>query len=62
MLPTAFRYRYAGTEGNLIKIDFIRATSFSPQGREAETHRPQGSLWDRLVEKKDYEVNEIPSS
>jgi hypothetical protein len=53
MLPTAFRYRYAGSEGNLIKIDFVPAPSFSAQSREAEVfHHLQGSLWIDSLQKR----------
>jgi hypothetical protein len=46
MLPTAFRYHYAGCEGNLIQLDFTPNLSFKPQRYEDVVfHHVQGSIW-----------------
>ena len=56
MLPNAFRYEYAGTEGDLVKLRFVPNPQFTPPDRESRVfHAMVGFMWvdrdaKRLVE------------
>ena len=44
--PDAFRYRYAGTEGRLIKLEFEPNPQFAPSTRQEEVfHHLEGTMW-----------------
>ena len=45
MFPDAFQFHYAGTQGNLIKLDFSPNPDFRPSNRPAQVfHHVEGSL------------------
>ena len=56
MLPNAFHYEYAGTEGDLVKLKFVPNPQFTPPDRESRVfHAMVGFMWvdrdaKRLVE------------
>jgi len=56
MLPNAFHYEYAGTEGDLVKLRFVPNPQFTPPDRESRVfHAMVGFMWvdrdaKRLVE------------
>jgi hypothetical protein len=56
MLPNAFRYEYAGAEGNLVKLKFVPNPQFTPPDHESRVfHAMVGFMWvdgdaKRLVE------------
>ena len=56
MLPNAFHYEYAGTEGDLVKLKFVPNPQFTPPDRESRVfHTMVGFMWvdrdaKRLVE------------
>jgi hypothetical protein len=44
--PAAFRYEYAGTDGNLIKLKFTPNPQFAPSSRQEEVfHHLEGMMW-----------------
>lgn len=44
--PDAFRYKYAGTEGNLVKLAFEPNPQFVPDSRQEEVfHHLEGTMW-----------------
>jgi hypothetical protein len=46
MLPDAFRYKFVGQEGKLLKLDFTPNPSFHASSHESEVfHHMSGSLW-----------------
>jgi hypothetical protein len=46
MLPNAFHYQYAGTEGNLVKLMFAPNPDFNPPDRESRVfHAMVGFMW-----------------
>jgi hypothetical protein len=46
MIPNAFLYHYAGSEGSLTKLDFTPNPSFHPSSREGQVfHHMVGSIW-----------------
>jgi hypothetical protein len=45
MFPDAFRFQYAGMQGNLIKLNFAPNPNFRPSNRDAQVfHHMEGSL------------------
>jgi hypothetical protein len=46
MFPKAFRYEYAGTEGELVKLKFQPNPQFLPSSRQEEVfHHLEGMMW-----------------
>src|SRR5579862_5140589 len=46
MLPSAFEYRYAAQDGDLVRLDYSPNPAFKTPNREAEVfHHMQGSVW-----------------
>lgn len=44
--PDAFRYKYAGTEGSLVKLTFEPNPQFVPSSRQEEVfHHLEGTMW-----------------
>jgi hypothetical protein len=57
MLPAAFRYQYAGREGDLVKLRFVPNPAFHAQGHEAEVFHDMAGFM--LVEPKQKRLAEI---
>lgn len=53
MLPDAFRFQDAGSEGALIKFDFTPNLAYHPRSREAQVfHYMEGTIWFDPTEKR----------
>lgn len=51
--PEAFRYKYAGNEGGLVKLTFEPNLQFVPSSRQEEVlHHLEGTMWIELNQKR----------
>ena len=53
VLPSAFEFRFAGRDGDVVKLDFSPRPSFKPERREGQVfHHMVGSVFVRLPQKR----------